>query len=421
MFFVLLTCLYSTIQAQSVLMKPNKSFLKKMMKKDENHAFDDVLKHHKDYKVQIIYTQVDRDAKNAPHFTQFNYQLNPKQYFYCASMVKLPTCAIALERLNKLNINGLDYNTRLSIDSINACEPKVKLDALSDINYPSIGTYIKKMLLVSDNDAFNRGYDFLGPDYLYKRMYQSGYFYARIDQRYAGCGLEENHITPGFKFYNSTGSVIYSQPDSTHVTLYQYPFAKEMLVGKGFYDDGTHTIKEPKDFEYSNFLPLENVQDILMSLIFPNSVPSYQHFDLKPEQYKLLQQYMSEYPQESYFKEYHDTSYYPAYKKYYFYGRKRNAVIDTNIRIFNIVGRAYGFLSDVAYVVDFKNNIEFFLSAVIYTNKNGILNDDKYEYDTIGYPFFVNLSKMIYNYEKLRKRQYTPDLKEFKLDYTANK
>ncbi len=388
------------------------------MKRDK--AFSNILKHKKEYKVQVIYTQIDRDSRNAPHFTQYSYRLNPRQYFYCASMVKLPTCAMAMERLNNLGIKGLDKDTRLTIDSLNVCEPAVKLDTAT-INYPSLGTYIKKMLLVSDNDAFNRAYDFLGPEYIYNRMVQLGYSNARIDQRYAGCTPTENKLTPSFKFYNDNGAVIYSQSQTLCQQQYRYPFAKKMIMGIGFYNDSSDKIGPPKDFEYSNFLPLENVQDVLISLLFPNSVPASQRFNLTPEQYKFLQQYMSEYPEESYFKEYHDTSYYPAYKKYYFYGRRRNAVIDSNIRIFNIVGRAYGFLSDVAYIVDFKNNIEFFLSAVTYTNKDKILNDDIYEYDTVGYPFFVNLSKMIYNYEKQRKHQYKPDLKEFKMDYSANK
>jgi hypothetical protein len=417
-FFVLLTCLYTTIQAQSVLVKSHKDVLKKMMKKDK--AFSNILRHKKSYKIQIIYTQVDRDNNNKPNFTQYSYRLNPYQYFYCASMVKLPTCAMTLERLNKLGINGLDLNTRLSIDSANTCEPGVKKDTTS-VNYPSLATYFKKMLLVSDNDAFNRAYDFLGPEYIYNRMVQLGYPNARIDQRYAGCTPMENRLTPAFKFYGNNDSVIYSQTGLVCAQQYSYPFAKKMLIGKGFYNDSSGKIGPPKDFEYSNFLPLENVEDVLISLIFPNSVPQSQRFDLTPIQYKFLQQYMSEYPEESYFKEYQDTGYYPAYKKYYFYGRSKNAVIDSNIRIFNIVGRAYGFLSDVAYIVDFKNNIEFFLSAVTYTNKDGILNNDKYEYDSVGYPFFVNLSKMIYNYERKRKREHKPDLSEFKLNYSANK
>jgi hypothetical protein len=88
-----------------------------------------------------------------------------------------------------------------------------------------------------------------------------------------------------------------------------------------------------------------------------------------------------------------------------------------NIRIFNKEGDAYGQLLDVAYIVDFDKNIEFFLSAEIYCNQDGVINDDKYDYETIGYPFMKNLGKVIYDYEVNRKRAYYPDLSSFKLTY----
>jgi hypothetical protein len=33
------------------------------------------------------------------------------------------------------------------------------------------------------------------------------------------------------------------------------------------------------------------------------------------------------------------------------------------VRVFNKVGWAYGFLTDISYVADFKNDIEFMLTA----------------------------------------------------------
>ena len=91
--------------------------------------------------------------------------------------------------------------------------------------------------------------------------------------------------------------------------------------------------------------------------------------------------------------------------------------IPNNIRIFNKIGGAYGYLIDNAYIVDFENGVEFILSAVINTNLDGIYNDDLYEYKTIGYPFLKNIGQTIYDYELNRKRVRKPDLNEFKLRY----
>ena len=114
---------------------------------------------------------------------------------------------------------------------------------------------------------------------------------------------------------------------------------------------------------------------------------------------------------------YYDTiNYWSNYVKFLLYGAEKNKP-DPDIRIFNKVGDAYGFLTDVAYIADFKNNIEFMLSATIYCNSDGIFNDDKYDYDTIGYPFMKNLGRIFYNYELKRKRKHIPDLSPMKFDY----
>ena len=58
---------------------------------------------------------------------------------------------------------------------------------------------------------------------------------------------------------------------------------------------------------------------------------------------------------------------------------------DPDIRIYNKVGDAYGTLTDTAYIVDAKAEIEFLLTATVFVNKNGVFNDDVYEYDALGF------------------------------------
>jgi hypothetical protein len=57
------------------------------------------------------------------------------------------------------------------------------------------------------------------------------------------------------------------------------------------------------------------------------------------------------------------------------------------------------------------------LSAVIYCNSDGIFNDNKYDYITVGYPFLKQLGRVIYKYEKGRKRKVVPDLNIFEYEY----
>lgn len=74
------------------------------------------------------------------------------------------------------------------------------------------------------------------------------------------------------------------------------------------------------------------------------------------------------------------------------------------LRIYNKVGDAYGFLTDAAYIIDTKHNVEFILAATIYTNQNATFNDNEYEYDEIGFPFLRHLGQAIYEIELARER-----------------
>ncbi|MFN5143763.1 MAG: hypothetical protein ACK5D2_00020, partial [Bacteroidota bacterium] len=80
------------------------------------------------------------------------------------------------------------------------------------------------------------------------------------------------------------------------------------------------------------------------------------------------------------------------------------------VRVFNKVGWAYGFLTDVSYVVDTINRVDYFLSATLYVNSDGVVNDSKYDEETVGFPFLRELGRLVYNYELTRKRPYRPSL-----------
>jgi len=173
------------------------------------------------------------------------------------------------------------------------------------------------------------------------------------------------------------------------------------------------------DFSKKNRLGLEDLHHILRSVIFPDNVPAKQRFNLTKDDYEFVHQYMSEFPPESVFPSYDSAEYPDAYVKFLLYGARKEP-LPKHIRIFNKVGDAYGQLIDAAYIADFGRNIEFFLSATIYCNSDGVINDDNYDYDTIGLPFMKNLGQVIYNYELQRKRAFTPNLSSLKITYNKD-
>ena len=123
------------------------------------------------------------------------------------------------------------------------------------------------------------------------------------------------------------------------------------------------------------------------------------------------------FPNESKSPTYTGSEGYPAYCKFLFYGGDSTAVINPDIRIFNKVGDSYGYNIDNAYIVDFKNKVEFIVTAVVQSNDDQIYNDNIYEYQTVTHPFMKNLGQVLYQYELLRKKQYLPDLRKFKFSY----
>jgi hypothetical protein len=60
-------------------------------------------------------------------------------------------------------------------------------------------------------------------------------------------------------------------------------------------------------------------------------------------------------------------------------------------------------LSEVAYVVDRDSGVECMLAASILVNADGILNDNRYEYDTVGIPFMAAWARAVLDVERAAK------------------
>jgi hypothetical protein len=149
--------------------------------------------------------------------------------------------------------------------------------------------------------------------------------------------------------------------------------------------------------------------------MLPEAFPAKDRFQLTKEDYSFLYRYMSMYPTES--KDPDCKDQFATYCKFLYYGSEKNTVLNPSVRIFNKVGDAYGFLLDNAYVVDFDKKVEFMVTAVLLCNEDEIFNDEKYDYDTIGYPFYKNLGQVIYDYEAKRPKKHLPNLEHLRFNY----
>jgi hypothetical protein len=373
--------------------------------------FKKLTDHPEKYRLQILYTQIDRDAKNKPSLTTYSYRADTNEYFYPASTVKLAASVLALEKLNTLKIKK---ETTFQTLKNRPSQLEIKTDSTAASGLPSIAHYIKKILLVSDNEAYNRLYEFLGQRPFNESMAKKGFQGVRLTHRLqTPLPRLENQYTNPIQLIDASGKVLYQQPEAFNDK--PYAAISPILLGKGTMNDAGLVENRPLDFSLKNAYPLQAQHLFLQRLMLPKAFPKKDQFNLSKEDYQFLYRYMSMYPTESKEPAYQEE--FATYCKFLYYGSEKNATIKPSIRIFNKVGDAYGFLLDNAYVVDFDQKVEFIVTAVLLCNEDEIFNDEKYDYDSIGFPFYKNLGEVIYEYELNRPKKHLPDLSHLRFDY----
>ena len=386
-----------------------------MLRSHASSALLHVLDNPDSFRYQLIYTRIDRDKDNKPHFHNYYYRVNPLEYFNPASTVKMPLAFLALEKMDSLSRYGINKETPMFTDSAYSGQTAAYVDTSAASGMPSLAQYIRKIFLVSDNDAYNRLYEFLGQEPINRRLRQLGYPDIRISRRFVPMTAEENAHTNPIRFMRDS-QTLYRQPPA--ISGFPFDFSRKILIGNAYYDRHDSLIHEPMDFTRHNNFPLEDAQQMLQSVLFPESMPATRRFRLSTRDYHFLYKYLSEYPRESVYPHYDSATYFDGYTKFFFF-RAGHTPIPSYIRSFNKPGWSYGFLTDIAYIADFKNKVEFMLSGTIYVNSDGVLNDDKYEYEETGWPFFKEAGNIIYQYELQRARPYPPNLGQFKLSYNT--
>ena len=392
----------------------NNHFIQNFLLVNQDSLGIDIIENPERYKLQIIYTQINRDKDNKPSFQTYHYRTDLNEYFYPASTVKLFTSALALEKINLLNITALDKFDIMLTDSIFKGQTSVKVDSSSKNGLPSIAHYIKKILVASDNDAFNRLYELIGQESLNEKLKSKGFDEVRLTHRLSiSMSQDENKHTNQVRLIDSDSKELLFTQEGQFSTG-DYTNQSDILLGKA-YIQGDELIERPMNFKEKNAVSLSNLHKLLLRLIFPQEFSKSEQFELSESDYQFLYQYMSQLPRETTTPDYSELP--DNFCKFLMFGDKNKTPIPDYIRIFNKIGDAYGFTIDNAYIIDLKNNIEFALTVVIYTNKNETLNDGKYEYEETAWPFMGVLGRAFYRYELNRIRENSPDLSKFKYTY----
>ena len=348
------------------------------------------------YRLQFLLGTIEEDANGRSSLKQVAFRADA-EYFYPASSVKLFAAIAALERLADLR---RQTNLDLTVDTPLAYHAQFEETANVDRDDTNVETQaitlrheIRKLFLVSDNEAFNRLYEFVGQDRLNESMKRAGLPNARIVHRLAEArSAEENRQTPQIDFRRNHDTLL-SLPSIFSEPLPEIPPIAGLDVGQG-YLSGDVRVDHPMDFAPKNRVSLHDLQKGLCKLVRPDvDCGDGGAFALSAVDRALLLQSMGQFPRESANPIYPPADYPDAYAKYLLPGLEK--IARGRFRIYNKIGQAYGFTTENAWIQDTQTGRGFFLTATIYTTADGILNDDQYEYKTVALPFYADLGEAL--------------------------
>lgn len=357
------------------------------------------------YAFQLIYTQIDRDANNRPTLYHYSWNLDTNRYFLPASFVKLPVAALALEEIQAIREEDRNYALnsfspmRVAVGRKDDCQtPTTPTEASEILGYPSVAHNVKAALVGSDNTGYDRLFEFLGQCEINRRLRAKGYTTATIISRYGKrCSKTEDLFANPVQFFLGD-SVIHALPARRCAEIFYHRRSKNAPNG---YPDSPR----------GTYISLWDAHQMLLAVMLPQAMPAHKRFHLSGYQYKLLRKYLGMYAAESYDPVFPKKYTQPVTAlKFLFYGGGLEPPRDS-LRVFNKVGFTRNFVTDVAYVVDFENDIEFALSATLFLPGKNATQRAK--------PFFRDLGQAFYSQETTRWRLFRPELDYLKFNYTV--
>lgn len=315
------------------------------------------------------------------------------EYFYPASAIKTCAAVAALELLGELAAAGVPAGEETPL----VFHPLFADEVLEDRDPTNVesgaitaGHELRKLFLVSDNQAFNRLFELTGREAVNRSMWRAGLASARIRHRLEEARTPaENRRSPRVDLLLPDGRV-HTIPERLAEDLPPND-QPGLAIGRAHVAGGVR-VERPLDFALKNRMSLADLQDLAVLLLRPELLGDRPRFRLAERQLERIRRAMSEAPHESQNPVYAADEHPEEAVKFLLPGLRR-AVPAERLEVYDKTGRAYGFTVENAYVVDRASGRSFFLAAVLYTNPNQTLNDDDYAYQELADPFFAELGE----------------------------
>jgi hypothetical protein len=365
----------------------------------EGKSFTPILATPENYRAQILVAEVITNRNGSVAIRRSGYRVDA-EYYYPASTVKLCASVAALQLIEELQNQ---HQTPDLLEVPLEIAPLFPGD-LPQTNDPSnlaggvitVGQEIREIALVSDNQAFNRLFDLVGHAELNRRMHALGLSSVVLNHR-----LSETRTIPDMF---ASAAVAFRLPDREPIgvparrsELRLTNSAAHLTVGTGYWQ-GQQLVNSPMEFHRRNGISIVDLQNLLIKVVRPDINLGTPPLKLTAAHREMLVQAMTIYPRESKNPVYPAERYPDDYSKFMLPGMRRvfpSTVAGERVDVTGKLGRAYGFSIDNSYVRNPCNGRAVFVTAVLYTNSDGILNDDKYDYAAEADPFFADLGAWV--------------------------
>lgn len=346
-----------------------------------------------DLRLQILWTRVLRDPgdPNArPRLRRYAYGETPRRWFSPASVAKLPMALLMAERLSA---HGLD------------AQASIRLNAAPEtgewpVDEPLEETFLRgcaRTFTVSENVPYNRWYDYLGGDAIHARLKALGYANTRLIARLGSPDREANRRTRGGELRAPDGRIV-ARSDAATAAARRFPFGRA-LDGLGWKHDDGRIEPGPHEFSYANFMPLADSFGMLQAFAMPETVPAAHRWRIDEPLRAQLLRALALRPRDSDDPRYDEAQYPDGYARWFVVGDGATRYPD-GLRVLGKTGMAYGHLSEVACMRDEETGAEWCLAAAIRADRDGVYNDDHYDYDAVGLPLLAALGRAVRDVER---------------------
>lgn len=329
------------------------------------------------HRLQILVSEVRRDGSK-PELVTRGYRVD-QEYLYPASAIKHlaafalfgSDASLPLERQVQPSDTLVFYSRPpegLSAGELENYRGRAQRQQVSDV--------VRRALITSSNDAFNRLYDAMGHTQLNRWLLSVGFGSARFRHRlYAFEDPIQHLLSPRVEFLRN--GQVYRIKHAVQDSPWLPPNAlANQAIGHRYKAEGSGTMLEgPMSFAQKNALSLSDLHRSILALMLPGHADGVD-LSLEPAERAFLIDVMGEFPTGK-----PDRGFAQRVDRYKpLLPGIREVLGDGKVRYINKAGRAYGFHLDTAWIENIETGRAVVVSVGTYVNANGTLNDDHYEY-----------------------------------------